>query len=193
MKPTSPRLLALMAAASLGLGLLLPRLIPGLPDAVTGVLLGAAFGLGLAALMYWRLPSPCDTAPAALRRRYTREIAVSMSAYAVAIIVSLLLLKRADLDTPVRALVALLPVPPIALVLRAMVRYIRDVDEMQQRIELEAVSIGTALVCMVYMAGGFLQAAKVIDVPSASAMIWVFPFICAAYGVAKAVVIRRYQ
>ena len=97
MKPTSPRLLALMAAASLGLGLLLPRLIPGLPDAVTGVLLGAAFGLGLAALMYWRLPSPCDTAPAALRRRYTREIAVSMSAYAVAVIVSLLLLKRADL------------------------------------------------------------------------------------------------
>ncbi len=190
----SPPLLALQAAATLALGLLLPRLLPDrVPDVVVGLLLGLGIGLALAALMRWRLPAPCDTAPSQLRRRYTREILLAMAAYAVAVVISLFLLRRAELDAPVRALLALLPVPPIAFVMRAMVRYIRDVDEMQQRIELEAVSIGTALVCVAYMAGGFLQAAKVIDVPAASAMIWVFPFICAAYGVAKAIVVRRYQ
>ena len=43
------------------------------------------------------------------------------------------------------------------------------------------------------MSGGFLQAAKVIDVPASAAMIWVFPLVCLCYGVAKAVVARRFQ
>lgn len=194
MKLNSPPLLALQAAAVLALGLLLPRVFPDrVPDLVMGLLFGLGIGLALAALLRWRLPAPCDTAPAALRRRYTREIVLAMAAYAATLVLSMTLLRRMELDLPVRALLALLPLPPIAYVLRAMVRYIRDVDEMQQRIELEAVSIGTALVCLLYMAGGFLQAAKVIDIPGASAMIWVFPFICVAYGVAKALVIRRYQ
>ena len=92
-----------------------------------------------------------------------------------------------------RALVALAPLPPIAAALRAIVRYIRDADEMQQRIELEAVCVATALVSLLYMAGGFLQAAKVIDVPAAAAMIWMFPLVCFTYGLAKVVVARRYR
>ena len=92
-----------------------------------------------------------------------------------------------------RALVALLPVPAIALAMRAIVRHISDTGEMQRRIELEAVSIATALVSLLYMAGGFLQLAKVIDVPSGVAMIWVFPLLCVAYGLIKAVVARRFR
>ena len=195
MNASSPPLLALQASAAIALGLLLPRVFPErIPDMVIGLLFGLGVGLAVAALMRWRLPAPCDTAPAALRRRYTREIVVAMVAYTLALMLSLTLLRaEPELGLPVRVLLALLPVPPIAFVLRAMVRYIRDVDEMQQRIELEAVSIGTALVCVLYMAGGFLQAAKAIDIPAAAAMIWVFPLICVTYGIAKAVVIRRYQ
>ncbi|MCY1458106.1 hypothetical protein D9M71_754590 [compost metagenome] len=115
-----------------------------------------------------------------------------MLAYAVLLVVSILLLKQVE-SAPLRALIALLPVPPIAFVLRAMIRYIRDVDELQQRIELEAVSFATAFVSVVYLTGGFLQSAKVIDVPSNVAMIWVFPLVCLAYGLAKAVVARRYN
>jgi hypothetical protein len=64
---------------------------------------------------------------------------------------------------------------------------------MQQRIELEAVSFAAAFVSMMYIAGGFLQLAKVIDIPSGVAMIWVFPLICLSYGLAKMVVSRRFQ
>ena len=91
------------------------------------------------------------------------------------------------------ALVALLPVPPIAFALRAIVRYIRDSDEMQQRIELEAVCIATALVSLLYLAGGFLQTAKVIDLPAGAVLIWLFPLVCLTYGLAKVVVARRYR
>ncbi|WP_269789763.1 hypothetical protein [Stenotrophomonas sp. Iso1] len=159
---------------------------------LSGVLFGIATGMGIAAILRRLMPEDCDAAPPALRKRYTREVIIAMLAYAVLLVVSILLLKQVD-GAPLRALIALLPVPPIVLVLRAMIRYIRDVDELQQRIELEAVSFATAFVSLVYLTGGFLQSAKVIDVPSNAAMIWVFPLVCLAYGLAKAVVARRYN
>src|SRR3546814_8882733 len=97
-----------------------------------------------------------------------------MIAYVVLLSISLVLLKQVE-GQALRAVIALLPVVPIALALRAIIRYVRDADELQRRIELEAVSIATALVSLLYMAGGFLQLAKVVDVPSGVAMIWVFP------------------
>ena len=177
--------LGLMAFAS-------SRLLPGVPGMVAGILYGIALGLAFGALMRRSLPEPCDTAPPALRRRYTRELMLAMGAYVVVLFVSVWLLKQVE-EPALRALLALAPVPPIALALRAMVRYIRDTDEMQQRIELEAVCIATAFVCLLYMAGGFLQAAKVIDIAAAAAMIWLFPLVCFSYGLAKLAVARRYR
>ena len=161
-------------------------------DTVLGMVAG--FGVGglfVAALMWWS-PEACDAGTPALRSRYLREFLPAMAGYVAALFLSLWLLLRVD-DPGMRALVALLPVPPIALALRAIMRYIRDADELQRRIELEAVSVATACVSLVYLAAGFLQAAKVIDVPASAAMIWVFPLVCAIYGVAKIVVSRRYS
>ena len=157
-----------------------------------GIVFGAALGLALAALLRRLMPDGCDAAPAKLRKRYTREVMLAMAGYVVLLVLSILLLKRLE-DGLLRALTALLPVPPMMLVLRAMIRYIRDADELQQRIELEAVSFATAFISLVYLTGGFLQSAKVIDVPSNVAMIWVFPLVCLSYGLAKAVVARRYH
>ena len=134
----------------------------------------------------------CESATPGLRRRYLREFIPAMVGYMVLLVVSMLLLKRVE-DHALRAVIALLPVAPIALTLRAIVRYIRDADELQRRIELEAVSLATALISLAYMAAGFLQLAKVIDIPSGVAMIWVFPLLCATYGLLKAVIARRYR
>src|SRR5690606_5075725 len=131
--------------------------------------------------------------PGRVRRRYHREMFLAMGAYVVAVLVTVSVLRAGGPDGTLRVLVALLPVPPIAFVLRAVVRYIRGVDEMQQRIELEAVSLATALVALLYMSGGFLQAAKMIDLPAAAVMTWVFPLLCFAYGVVKFLVVRRYR
>lgn len=164
----------------------------GVSQQVIGILFGIALGLALAALLRRLMPAGCDAAPAKLRKRYTREVMLAMGGYVVLLVLSILLLKRVE-DGLLRALIALLPVPPMMLVLRAMIRYIRDVDELQQRIELEAVSFATAFISLVYLTGGFLQSAKVIDVPSSMAMMWVFPLVSLSYGLAKAVVARRYH
>jgi hypothetical protein len=138
------------------------------------------------------LDNPCDSTVPALRRRYLREFVPATAGYVVALGASLWLLKRVD-EPALRVLLALLPVPPVALVMRAIVRYIRDSDELQRRIELEAMSTATALVSLLYFAGGLLQMAKVIDIPSGQAMFWVFPLVCIVYGLAKLFVAGRYR
>ncbi len=185
----------LALAAALGVAAFaLSRLLPGgLPGVAGAALYGTALMLAFAALLRGGLPDACESAPTALRRRYTRELFAAMAVYVLLLLVSVWLLRHVELEGGLRAAVALLPVPPIALALRAMVRYIRDVDEMQQRIELEAVSIATAFVCLLYMTGGFLQAARVIDIPASAALIWLFPLVCFSYGLAKVLVNRRYR
>ena len=163
----------------------------GVSQQVIGILFGIALGLALAALLRRLMPAGCDAAPAKLRKRYTREVMLAMAGYVVLLVLSILLLKRVE-DGLLRALIALLPVPPMMLVLRAMIRYIRDADELQQRIELQAVSFAAAFVSLLYLTGGLLQSARVLDVAASAAMIWVFPLVCLADGLAKIVVSRRY-
>ena len=173
------------------LGVLLPQVLV-VPAMARGVLFGVGGGLFLAGFIRSLQPDGCDASTPGLRRRYLREFIPAMAGYVVLLVVSILLLKRVD-DQALRAVIALLPVLPIALSLRAIIRFVRDADELQRQIELEAVSIATALVSQLYMAGGFLQLAKVIDIPSGVAMIWVFPLLCVAYGLIKAVVARRFR
>lgn len=165
--------------------------IPGRLALLAGTCLGLlAAALLLRALHHWNLHQDA-LGLGRLGRRYTRDLILGMGAYVVVLFVSLLLLKR--IDAPgLRAMLALLPALPIAWVLRAMIRYVRDSDELQRRIELESISIASASVSMLYMTGGFLQSARVIDITAANAMLWVFPLTCLVYGVAKAVVARRY-
>lgn len=165
-------------------------LVPAAPDWSAALLLLSAVAIGAIAVA--RREAVCTAAPSGVRRRYTRDVLVATGAYVVLLFASLLLLRHFE-GPALRALLALLPVVPIAFVLRAMVRYVRGVDELQRRIELEAICIAAALVSFVYMTAGFLQTARVIDVPSGVAMLWVFPLVCGTYGIAKSIVARHYQ
>ncbi|HSR64779.1 MAG TPA: hypothetical protein VLM17_04125 [Xanthomonadaceae bacterium] len=186
------RRFAALGLVLLGAALAADHLAPRvLPDFAQGLLYGLAIGCLLGAVLKARTPDPCDTSTPEQRRRYLREFVPAMALYVVAIIGSVTLLQHVDAPG-LRALVALLPVPPIALAMRALVRRVRDADELQRRIELEAVSVATLLVSLGYLTAGLLQKARVIDVPSAVAMIWVFPLVCLVYGFAKILVGRRY-
>jgi hypothetical protein len=185
------RLTLAAGAAVLVVALALERLAPGTPAFVRGLLYGVGVGGLFAGLLMTRLPDPADSATPALRRRYLREFVPAMVAYMVTLLLSVWLLKQVDAPA-LRAPIALLPIPAVALLMRAMLRHIRDTDELQRRIEVESLSIATALVSLGYLGAGFLQAAKVIDIPSSVAMIWVFPLVCLVYGLAKCVVVRRY-
>lgn len=193
MAMTAPRWLLVAAAGAAVISGVLFQLVRQSPGPmIAGIFAGVTIGLLFAAVLCWQLPDACDSAPPQLRKRYSREMMVAMGGYAVLLFTSIWLLKHVD-TTGLRAVIALLPVPPIALMLRAMIRYIRDADELQQRIELQAVSFATAFVSLLYLSGGLLQTARVLDVPASAAMIWVFPLVCLGYGLAKIVVARRYR
>ncbi len=171
----------------------------GQRDTAGGIALGTAVGFVLMiavrtipALRERVLQASSDTVVTAVHRQYLREFLPAMGAYVFAVFASVLLLKNVDAPAT-RALVALLPVLPIGFALRAIMRYVRNVDEMQQRIELESIAFATALVSLAYLAGGFLQLARVIDLHAGTTMAMVFPLVCGVYGIAKPVVARRFR
>jgi len=178
---------ALLLIAALGM-----RALPGISGFVVRVLVALALCLLFAALVKAVRSDACDDATPAQRRRYLREFLPPMVGYVVAVFLSVWLLRRVEVPV-LRALIALLPVPAIALAMRAIVRRIRDADELQRRIELEAVSVAAGCVSLGYLSAGFLQLAKVIDIAASDAMIWVFPLTCIVFGVAKAALGRRYS
>jgi len=191
MNPTA-RFYGLAGTLLLMAALVSRQMPPPQPAFLPGVLYGVSAGLLLLAVVKLFRPGPCDDVTPALRRRYLREFMPAIFGYVVAVFLSVWLLKRVDAPL-LRALIALLPVPAIALAMRAIVRRIRDADELQRRIEVEAVSIAAAFVSLGYLAAGCLQRAGVIDVPSSEAMIWVFPLVCVTFGVSKVVLSRRYR
>ncbi len=167
------------------------------PDTAVGMWAGIGAGYLLGAALFLLVPrwwrQHCDdmyAQPAG--RRYLRALWPIMVAYSLTLFLSLWLLKRGIDAVPLRALVAILPALPIALLMRAALRYLREIDELQRRIETEAIGIASLLVALLYFAGGLLQKAKVIDLDAAAAMIWVFPLLCATYGITKMVLARRY-
>jgi uncharacterized membrane protein YdcZ (DUF606 family) len=168
------------------------RLAPHLPAAVTASTLSLASGIAVYSLVLWRREQARDPLTRALSRIYLREFMPAMLGYAAAVLLSVWLLRDVE-STGLRALVALLPVLPIALCLRATARYIRGLDEMQRRIELEAIALGSIGVAFAYLTGGFLQAARVAEVSATTAMLWVLPALCLAYGIAKCFVVRHYH
>lgn len=125
-------------------------------------------------------------------RRYIRALFPILAGYSLALFFSMTLIKRGIPSLPLRGLVAVLPALAIALLMRAALRYLREIDEMQRRIETEAIGIASLGVALLYFAGGMLQLAKVIAVDAGAAMIWVFPLLMLLYGIAKYVFTRRY-
>ena len=167
------------------------------PERVVGMWVGIGAGYLLGALLFLLAPrwwrQHCDdmyAQPAG--RRYIRALWPILIGYSLSLFLSLSLIRRGIESLPLRAVVAVLPALALVFLMRAALQFLREIDELQRRIETEAIGIASLLVALAYFAGGLLQKAKVIDLDAAMAMIWVFPLLCAIYGIAKMVLTRRY-
>jgi hypothetical protein len=122
-------------------------------------------------------------------RRYVLEFAAAMAAYAMVLAVSVLLLRGSAADGAIwRTPVALAPMLPAVAVLVAVVRQLGRIDELQRRIQFEALAFafgGTALVTFSY---GFLEN---VGYPH---LTWfaVWPVMATLWLVGLAVARRRY-
>lgn len=134
----------------------------------------------------------CETS-ANLKRagaRYTRAMAVAALAYVAIVAIAVYTLDR--FSPPQWAVIglALAPLAPALLMLRAYLAYFRAMDEMQRRIQTEALLITLTVVGLGAFTYGFLEEwAGFAHVP----LIWVLPAIILVWTAAQVFVRLRYK
>ena len=119
-----------------------------------------------------------------------------MIAYVVVLFASILILKKIGIEAPIylRALLSLAPIVPIMFVCRALIQFLRDCDELERRIELEAIALSCLSTGLIFLCLGFLASSKLISLgDGALVAIWVFPSLCGLYGVTKCIASWRYR
>ena len=121
-------------------------------------------------------------------RRYIKEFGSSMAAYVIVVYISVWLLKH-RVHSPLRFLVAVLPVVPAVLAMWAAIRYFRGLDELQRRIQSEGLAFSFLATCLIALSWGFLQNA---GLPQGD-VIWVAPLLVFLWGVGCCFAKRRYQ
>ncbi|MEO1039225.1 MAG: hypothetical protein AAFX09_06735 [Pseudomonadota bacterium] len=123
-------------------------------------------------------------------KRYTRWFLFWMVVYSVAVLGSSSINDRFDLADPVRLALALIPVAPALFALREFVIFLRSLDEVQSRIQSEAILIAAGMVGFTSFAWGFAE--LWMDWPRLP-VIMILPALIAAWGLALPLVSRRYK
>jgi len=121
-------------------------------------------------------------------RTYLKEFGSAMIAYAVILPLSIVLIEAYP-TTPWRVAFALAPVLPIALVLRAVLRGVARMDELQRRIQFEALVMAVSGAIVLTFAYGALQN---VGLPALNLMV-VTPLLVALWGGALTLASRRYR
>ncbi|SDI17058.1 hypothetical protein SAMN05216588_11264 [Pseudomonas flavescens] len=120
--------------------------------------------------------------------RFFMHFAIAMAAYAIAVLISVLLLATLP-EGGLRTLCALLPVAPLFAVAATVVRQVRQLDELARSIHFEALAmafVGTALLTFSY---GFLETA---GFPRLS-MFFVWPLLASLWALGTWIAWRRYR
>jgi len=91
-------------------------------------------------------------------RNYVIRLGVGLAGYAVLLVGAIWVLNRFS-DQWWRFIVAALPAVPLVLVARAVARYLGEVDELQSRIQLEALAFAFGAGSLLTFTYGLLQLA----------------------------------
>jgi hypothetical protein len=121
-------------------------------------------------------------------KRYLKEFGGAMAAYSIMVPVSMWLL-RGHQRTPVGYCIAFLPIIPSALAMWAFLRMFRGLDELQRRIQLEAVAFSFLATCLITLTWAFQQNAGLPRFDVA----WVAPLLIMLWSLGLAIAKRRYQ
>lgn len=121
-------------------------------------------------------------------KRYTKEFALSMSAYVITLIASVSLLKIIDPASAFRIPLAIVPIVPVFFVLFAFVRYLNAIDELQQRIQLQAIGLAAGAVSLLTFGYGLLEN---VGFPPFSIFL-VFPIMVVIWGLTSSFLSHRY-
>lgn len=123
----------------------------------------------------------------AARQRYRTRFIASMSVYALLVVLLLPLVKRIE-PMWAKATLALVPVVPIVVAVSEMLLFVASLDELERRVQFEAVSAASILTCLLTFAWGLLEVAGLPRMP----VVFVLPLFCLIYGAAVWAATRKY-
>ena len=126
-----------------------------------------------------------------VHRRYILEFLPAMAAYVVVLMLSVWALHHVEAPA-LRVLLALAPAVPVVMAGRAVLRFVRDSDELQRRIMLEAGALAALVLTMGSFSLGLLVMAKVLPMRADMALIMVLPAYSALFGLFNCLAQRRY-
>jgi len=121
-------------------------------------------------------------------KRYLLEFGGSMAAYSALVPLSMRILHGHE-RTALGYVIAFLPIIPSIFALLAFLRFFRGLDELQRRIQLEAVAFSFLGTCFITLTWAFQQNAGLprFDVS------WVAPLLIALWGIGLGIAKRRYE
>lgn len=127
-----------------------------------------------------------------VHHRYLREFLPSMVAYVVVLMLSTWVLHHAEANA-LRVLLALAPAIPVAAAARAVLRFVRDSDELQRRIMLETAALAALVLTMGCFSLGLLALAGTVQLHAGLALTLVLPAYCALHGLFACLAQRYYR
>lgn len=122
-------------------------------------------------------------------RPYLRELGLSLLLYVALVGASVSTLVTRQLSPAPRALVASLPMLGCAGMVWAVLRELRRLDELQRRIQHEALMFSFTGTALITLSWGFLEVA---GLPRVSAFV-VWPLMGALWAIGQALAKRRYR
>ena len=115
-----------------------------------------------------------------------------VSSWIISYFAARVLLKSAELETWLRVGVVLVPIVPFAFLLLWIIRGIRQMDELERRIQLEALAVAFPLTFLLIMTLGLLELAVRLK-PEDWSYRHIWPFMFVFYLVGLTTAKRRYQ
>ena len=121
-------------------------------------------------------------------RRVAFRFSSAIAGYGLTLVVSQIALRN-NPTSPWAPLVALLPMLPIVFVVGAVVSFYRSMDEMQQRVHLEALAVAFPATAFITLAYGLLER---VGFPQLS-YTFVTPLMATLWGLGLLLSTRRYR
>ena len=122
-------------------------------------------------------------------KQYTKELTAALVIYGLLLAGSIQLLTHVDVARPWRDVIALSPMIPAAAMAWVILRELRRMDELQRRIQLEALGFSFAGTAILTFSYGFLEG---LGYPRLSRFT-VWPLLAVLWIVGLVLARRRYQ
>jgi len=122
-------------------------------------------------------------------RQYLKELTATLVVYGVLLVGSIELVTHVAVARPWRDVIALSPMLPAAAMAWVILRELRRMDELQRRIQLEALGFSFAGTAILTFSYGFLEG---LGYPKLS-MFSVWPILAVLWVVGLVLARRRYQ